>query len=283
MLLILRRPPTPIGVLLVMSTRMSEKVQLFVTCVVDAIFPQVGRDVVEELERRGDEIEFPSDQTCCGQPAYNAGHPREAAEVLIHNLEVLDRTKGPIVIPSGSCADFIIHHGPRLAQSEAPERLEQAERVAARVREFTSFVAEKRKDRASGEDQADQTGDTRLRAFYHPSCHALRGLGLRREGESLLESINGVERVEIEGAEECCGFGGLFALEMPEVSTEIMNTKLDQLNKAGVELLVGADSACLMHLEGGLRRQGSDMQVVHIASALAQGPRTGGTDRGLAP
>ncbi|MYD40622.1 MAG: (Fe-S)-binding protein [Acidimicrobiia bacterium] len=250
-----------------MSQTMSETVQLFVTCIIDAVFPQVGRDVVEELERNGAEVEFPADQTCCGQPAYNAGHHRESTEVLAHNLEVLDRTGGPIVIPSGSCADFLIHHGPRLASGD-PEKAAMAERVAARIREFTSFVAEQR-ERASAEETETQDRSPARRAFYHPSCHALRGLGLRREGESLLESVRGVERVEIEGAEECCGFGGLFALEMPEVSTGIMNTKLDRLEEAGVEMLVGGDAACLIHLEGGLRRRENPMQVVHIASAIA--------------
>lgn len=261
---------------------MSETVQLFVTCVVDAIFPQVGRDVVEELERNGDRVEFPPDQTCCGQPAYNAGRPREAVEVLIHNLAVLDRTEGPVVIPSGSCADFMIHHGPRLVSSETPGQAELAKRVAGRVREFTSHVVEKRGENIGRGDQAtgQAGGVPERRAFYHPSCHALRGLGLRKEGEALLESVAGVERVEIEDAEECCGFGGLFALEMPEVSTEIMNTKLDRLEKAGVEMLVGADASCLMHLEGGLRRRRSAIQVLHIASALASGPPPPEGDRG---
>lgn len=248
---------------------MSETVQLFVTCIIDSVFPKVGQDVVEELERNGAEVEFPADQTCCGQPAYNAGHHRESAEVLLHNLEVLDRTGGAIVIPSGSCADFLIHHGPRLA-SEDPEKAAMAERVAARIREFTSYVTEQR-ERASVEEAETRDRPPTRRAFYHPSCHALRGLGLRREGESLLDSVRGVERVEIEGAEECCGFGGLFAVEMPEVSTEIMNTKLDRLEEADVEMLVGADAACLIHLEGGLRRRENPMQVVHIASAIAAG------------
>ncbi len=259
---------------------MSETVQLFVTCVIDAIFPQVGRDVVEELESNGARVEFPQDQTCCGQPAYNAGHRREAADVLIHNLEVLDRTEGPIVIPSGSCSDFIIHHGPRLA-ADVPGKAALAHRVASRVREFTSYVAENREEDHAGdrEEAGGSDAGDRTRAFYHPSCHALRGLGLRKEGESLLESVSGVERLDLEGAEECCGFGGLFALEMPEISTEIMNTKLDRLEEAEVEMLVGADAACLMHLEGGLRRRDNPMQVLHIASALAKdraegGPRT---------
>lgn len=251
---------------------MPETVQLFVTCVIDAIFPQVGRDVVEELEEHGVKVEFPSAQTCCGQPAFNAGHRRRSAEVLIHNLEVLDQTDGPIVIPSGSCSDFLLHHGPGLA-ADIPGKAELGKRVAARIREFTSYLAQKRgEDASEGRNQAVESDpETNTRAFYHPSCHALRGLGLRKEGEALLDSVSGVERVDLEGAEECCGFGGLFALEMPEISTEIMNTKLDRLEEAGIEMLVGADTACLMHMEGGLRRRSNPMQVLHIASALAQG------------
>ena len=264
-----------------MSIPMPETVQLFVTCVIDAIFPQIGRDVVEELERNGAEVAFPADQTCCGQPAYNAGHRRESADVLMHNLEVLDRTEGPIVIPSGSCADFIIHHGPRVA-ADVAGKAELAERVAARIREFTSYVTEKRGEASSTEaaERDDTEAGRSVRAFYHPSCHALRGLGLRTEGEGLLDSVNGVERIELEDAEECCGFGGLFALEMPEISTEIMNTKLDRLEEAEVEMLVGADAACLIHLEGGLRRRRNPMQVLHIASALAQGRAGDGPQAG---
>ena len=139
-------------------------------------------------------------------------------------------------------------------------------------------------DIGRGDQATGQAGGVpKRRAFYHPSCHALRGLGLRKEGEALLESVAGVERVEIEDAEECCGFGGLFALEMPEVSTEIMNTKLDRLEEGEVEMLVGADASCLMHLEGGLRRRRSAIQVLHIASALASGPPTAGRRSGIGP
>lgn len=234
-------------------------VQLFVTCLVDAFAPEVGRAVVKVLEDHGLTVGFPFDQTCCGQPAFNAGHRDEARAMAERTVKILDDTDGPIVIPSGSCAAMMIGHYRDLL-SGRPELVAAGERVARRVREFTQFLVDDLGLQGIG-------GDTPGPIVFHPSCHGLRYLSLRGYGEKVLD-IAGIERCELSGAEECCGFGGLFAVEMPEVSTAIMDTKLTNVEASGAQTLVGYDLSCLMHLAGGLHRRGSQMQVRHIAELL---------------
>jgi L-lactate dehydrogenase complex protein LldE len=236
-------------------------VQLFVTCLVDGFYPQVGVAAIEVLERVGCRVEFPFGQTCCGQPAFNAGFRPEARRMIEYSLSVLDPTEGPIVVPSGSCADMLIHHGPELV-SDSPELAATAARVAARVRELTSFLV-------------DDLGVTDLearmnaRVAFHRSCHGLRNLGLSDQADRLLSKVAGLSICPLAGAEVCCGFGGLFSVEMPDVSAAMMAAKLSEVEASGAEVLVGGDVSCLMHLAGGLRRRGSSIRVRHIAEVLA--------------
>ena len=188
----------------------------------------------------------------------NTGHSDAAREMAGHMLDVLDGTEDPIVVPSGSCAEMMIHHYPRLF--EGTDREEQATRVARRVRELTQFLVEDL--------------DTHLRApvdgptmVLHYSCHGLRGLGLDEPADRLMY---GSKRLPLVDDRECCGFGGLFSIEMPAVSGAIMNAKLDRLEASGAEMVVGGDVSCLIHIEGGLRRRGSNMTVSHIAELLAE-------------
>lgn len=234
--------------------------QLFVTCIVDAFYPNVGRSVVKVLEDRGLTVEFPKDQTCCGQPAFNAGHRDEARSMAEHTVRVLDATGGPIVIPSGSCAAMIVDQYEDLFSGDA-ELVAAGRRVAERVREFTQFLVDD-----LGLDRLDASSSDPV--TFHPSCHGLRHLGLAGYGERVLDEA-GADRCDLEGAEECCGFGGLFAVEMPEVSGAIMNTKLDNVETTEAGTLVGYDLSCLMHLNGGLRRRGSEIQVKHISEIIA--------------
>lgn len=235
------------------------QVQLFVTCLVDALAPEVGRATVDTLEKAGCTVEFPADQGCCGQPAFNVGLIEDARSMAAHTLDVLDATEGPIVLPSGSCAVMITHHYGQLF--EGTDRAEQAARVASRVGELTQFLVD---------DLATDTtsGCDGCRVAYHYSCHGLRELGLDHQADRLLE---GVERVALEGDRECCGFGGLFSVEMPAVSEAIMNEKLDRIEASGADTVVGSDISCLLHIEGGLRRRGSDIAVRHIAQLLGDG------------
>lgn len=235
------------------------QVQLFVTCLVDSLAPEVGRATVTALEGAGCAVDFPSDQGCCGQPAFNVGLIEDARVMAAQTLDVLDATEGPVVIPSGSCAAMIIDHYPELFAGT--DREEPTQRVAGRVRELTQYLV----DDLDAVASVDCGGCT---VAYHYSCHGLRQLGLDHQADRLLEDAN---RAELAGDKECCGFGGLFAIEMPAVSTSIMDAKLDRLEASGADTLVGGDVSCLMHLEGGLRRRGSNITVRHIAELLGDG------------
>lgn len=226
-----------------------------VTCLVDTLAPHVGRAAVNSLESAGCHVDFPADQTCCGQPAMNVGHTDRARQMAAHTLDVFDATVGPIVIPSGSCAEMIIHHYPRLFSGT--EREAQAHRVAARVRELTSFLIE--------DTERPATASCDRPVALHYSCHGLRGLGLDASADRIMEDTN---RIPLEGDRECCGFGGVFSIQMPDVSAAIMDAKLDRVEESGAEVLVGGDISCLIHLEGGLRRRGSTIEVKHIVELI---------------
>lgn len=235
------------------------RVQLVVTCLVDGLAPEVGRSTVAALESAGCVVEFPAGQTCCGQPAFNVGLTQQATEMAMHTLDVLDATEGPIVIPSGSCSEMIIHHYPRLF--EGSEREDQAKRVAERTRELTQFLVEDL-------ETSSLASCDGCSVVYHYSCHGLRGLGLDATADILLENV---DRRDLDGDRECCGFGGLFSVEMPAISAAIMDEKLDRVEASSANTLVGSDVSCLIHLEGGLRRRGSSIRVAHIAELLAEG------------
>jgi L-lactate dehydrogenase complex protein LldE len=245
-------------------------VQLFVTCLVDAFAPEAGRATVALLERAGCIVFFPSDQTCCGQPAHNAGLSGRARSMAAATVATLDATTGPIVTPSGSCADMLIHHTPRLLEGTVHHAA--ATRVAGRVRELTQFLVDDLDEAEVGPAPCDGCA-----VAYHPSCHGLRNLGIARQPAALLGSVEGIRTVVPEDAEQCCGFGGLFALEMPEVSAAILAGKLDAFEASGADVIVGGDISCLMHIEGGLRRRNSSIRVQHIAEFLAGGSEHPGT------
>lgn len=233
------------------------KVQLLVTCLVDALKPGVGRATLSVLEGQGCQVEYPESQSCCGQPAFNVGLVDQAREMAAHTLDLLDETEGTIVVPSGSCAEMIVHHFVELFSGT--EREDQARRVAARTRELTQFLIDD-----LGADIHAACGGCLI--AYHHSCHGLRGLGLDHQADRL---IAGDSRSVLDGDKVCCGFGGLFSVEMPAVSAAIMEEKLDNIEKSGADVLSGGDVSCLLHLEGGLRRRGSNIEVKHIAELLA--------------
>jgi L-lactate dehydrogenase complex protein LldE len=240
---------------------MSEPVQLFVTCLVNSLFPNVGKATVQLLEQAGFRVEFPLEQTCCGQPAFNGGFSTEAAAMARETVDVLDATEGPIVVPSGSCAAMMIHHIPEVLGEEA-RYAAKAERVARRTRELTQFLA----------DEADVSvtpaGCGGAVTTYHASCHALRELGVREQPKRLLDRAD-VERVPLPAEDECCGFGGLFSIKQPEASAAMMETKISNIEASGAGVVVGVDVSCLMHIGGGLRRKDSSIITKHVAEILA--------------
>jgi L-lactate dehydrogenase complex protein LldE len=234
-------------------------VQLFHTCLVNEIDPDVGMAVVRLLERLGVDVRVPLDQTCCGQPAYNAGFLGEARRVARHTLQVLSATDGPIVIPSGSCADMLIHQYDHLFEDD-PQVRDLARSVAARCREFSQFLAEAAPKGTGGRVSAS--------VAYHPSCHLSRGLGVREAPRALLASVDGVRQVDVVDQDECCGFGGLFSVKQSAISSGMLERKIAALSASGADRLVSCDLGCLMHLGGGLHRCGSTMRVQHLAQLL---------------
>jgi L-lactate dehydrogenase complex protein LldE len=238
---------------------MGTQVQLFVTCLVDAFYPEVGEATVDLLERAGCAVEFPFDQTCCGQPAFNGGFRDEARAMAIHTVDVLDATDGPIVVPSGSCGQMMSHHIPDLLAGTPHHAA--ALRVAARVRELTAFLVDD-----LGFTAAPGAGAA---VTYHPSCHGLRGLGLETQPTALIDAAPGVARMPLPDAAQCCGFGGLFSVELPEVSAAMLDEKLEAIESTGADYVVGTDVGCLMHIGGGLRRRGAATRTCHVAELLA--------------
>ncbi len=235
-------------------------VSLFVTCVVDQLFPQVGTAMVKVLERIGCKVDFPEAQTCCGQPAYNSGYRREARQVARHFLNVF-RDVEYIVVPSGSCTSMIVHHYEDLFHNE-PEALELARRLRPRVWEFSQFLLEVAK--------VDDVG-ARLEKVvtYHDGCHALRELKIKDGPRRLLARVRGLTLREMDVAEECCGFGGTFAVKFADVSAAMAHTKIESILKTGAEAVVSTDSSCLMQIQGALSRAGAPIRALHLAEVLA--------------
>jgi L-lactate dehydrogenase complex protein LldE len=246
----------------------ADRVQLFHTCLVNEFDPAAGLAVVRVLERVGCEVDVPADQTCCGQPAYNAGFHDEARQIARYTVDVLSRTEGPIVIPSGSCADMIVHQYSHLFEGDAP-MLERVGAVASRCREFSQFVAARAPGGVGGRLEAS--------VAYHPSCHLMRGLGVRAEPAALLAGVDGVAQPPIADQDECCGFGGLFSLKNAEISTSMLDRKIASIEASGADRVVSCDLGCLLHIGGGLHRRGSTIRTQHLAELLDEATSEGQT------
>lgn len=236
------------------------KVSLFITCLVDQIFPQVGVSLVEVLRRLGVEVDFPEAQTCCGQPAFNSGFRTEARQLAERFIDVFDRSEY-IVAPSGSCTSMVKVFYPDLFEDD-PARHERARQLAARTFEFSEFLVNVLK-------VEDVGARFRGRVALHQSCHLLRELNVRTEPLTLLRAVRDIELVELERAEACCGFGGLFAIKYAQISGGIMQEKIDCIKRSKAEVVVASDMGCLMHIAGGLSRQRVPVRTMHIAEVLA--------------
>jgi L-lactate dehydrogenase complex protein LldE len=236
------------------------RVSIFVTCLVDQFHPEVGRAMLAVLDRLGIGYEFPSGQTCCGQPAFNAGCHEEAARVARQFVAAFADSE-IIVAPSGSCAEMARERIPSLFALGSPER-RQAERVAARVREFSDFLV-------NVVQVTDVGARFAHRVTYHDSCHLLRGLGICDEPRALLAQVRGAEVVDLPASATCCGFGGTFAVKYPAISREMGREKLRAVLETGAEYLVACDTGCLMHLRGMIARESLPIRALHLAEVLA--------------
>ena len=239
---------------------MGGQVSLFVTCVVDQLFPQVGMAMAEVLDRLGYTVDFPEAQTCCGQPAFNTGYREEARLVAQHFLKVF-RQADYIVVPSGSCTSMISHHYAELFHDE-PGTLAEVREMAGRVYEFTQFLTQV----AGVEDVGARLENV---VTYHDSCHALRELHIKDTPRRLLANVRGLTLREMDRAEECCGFGGTFSVKFEGVSGAMARTKIESILRTGAEVVVSIDSSCLMQIQGALSRAGLPVRAMHLAEVLA--------------
>ncbi len=237
------------------------RVSLFVTCLVDQLFPQVGLGAVKVLRRCGVEVEFNSRQTCCGQPAFNTGYVDEATHVARHYLDVYRDTTDPIVIPSGSCTTMVKHFLPGLFPEGSSERA-LAEDLGARTYELSDFLVSVLGVESTGARFAE-------RVTYHDSCHLLRELGISEQPRRLIRQVEGIEFREMESSTRCCGFGGTFAVKFDEVSAAIGQDKVRWIQESGADYVIGCDVSCLMHIDGLLRRQKIPVKTMHLAELLA--------------
>ncbi len=235
-------------------------VALFVTCLVDLFRPAVGFAAAKLLEDAGCTVTVPRSQTCCGQPAYNSGDRADAAAIVRRTLPALEPFDH-VVAPSGSCAAMLRLHWPALVADE-PDYADRAAAVAARTWELTAFLTD-----VCGLDSVDAAYDGV--AAYHDSCSGLRELGVREQPRRLLRGIAGLTVKDLGAPEECCGFGGLFAVKYPDISGRMVSDKADDIEASGADTLLAGDLGCLMNMAGRLKRRGSAIRVRHVAEVLA--------------
>ena len=238
------------------------RVALFATCLVDGLFPDVGKATISLLRRLGHDVEFPLQQTCCGQMHVNTGYPAEAVP-LVRNHVATFADYDAVVVPSGSCTGSIRHqHADLAAQAGDDALVGQARAVAAKTWELSEFLV-------------DVLGVTDVGAYfphrvtYHPTCHSLRLLRVGDRPYRLLREVRGMELVELPDAESCCGFGGTFALKNAEVSTAMLADKMSNVLSTGASVCSAGDASCLMHIGGGLSRLKSGTRTLHLAEILA--------------
>lgn len=237
------------------------RVSLFVTCLVDQLYPEVGIAATRLLRGLGHEVEFPPEQTCCGQPALNTGYADEARRVAACFIQTF-REAELIVTPSGSCATMVKKFVPELFEAGSPRRLE-AEQISGRTFELSDFLV-------------TRLGITDVQAAFphtvtfHDSCHQLRELGIYEQPRSLLRSVQGLKFVEMENSTRCCGFGGTFSVKFDALSAAIGTDKIEAIRTSGADVVVSNDVSCLMHIDGLLRRHSSTVRTMHLAELLVQ-------------
>ena len=245
------------------------RIALFVTCLADTLFPDVGKATVTLLERLGHEVDFPEAQTCCGQMHVNTGYQRDALPLVRRYVEVFERGYDAIVMPSGSCAGSVRHQHAMVARRCGDELLaRRAEAVARRTYELSELLT----DVLGVEDVGAYYPH---RVTYHPTCHSLRVLRVGDRPLRLLRQVAGLELVELPDADVCCGFGGTFAVKNADTSTAMLADKMRNVLGTRAEVCTAGDSSCLMHIGGGLSRLRTGIRTVHLAEILAA-TRSGG-------
>jgi len=238
------------------------KASLFITCLADHLFPDLGDSVVNVLTRLGVDIDFPLGQTCCGQPSFNSGYKKETIEVAKHMISVFENSEY-VVLPSGSCSGMIHHYYPYLFEGDA-KWASKAENLISRTYEFSQFIVNVLK-------VEDVGAKLEKRATYHPSCHMSRILGVKDEPLRLLKKVKNLKLIDLPYANDCCGFGGTFSVKMGDISAAMVNEKARHVVSTEADVLIGSDMGCLMNIGGCLNHQVKDIPIMHLAQVLDQG------------
>jgi len=237
------------------------KVSLFIPCLVDNLAPEIGESTARVLSRLGLDLEYPPDQTCCGQPAFNSGYWEDARKVARQFLLAFGDSE-VIVSPSGSCVSMVKNHFQSLF-AEAPRDLERATEIGKRTFELCDFLVNR-----LGVD--DVGAEFSGKVTYHDSCHLNRELGIKDEPRKLLRGIKGLELIEMPDSDRCCGFGGTFSIKFPEVSSAMARRKAESIKASGADTVVMCDPGCLIQLSGYMQREKVNVRAMHIASILAE-------------
>lgn len=235
-------------------------VSLFIQCLVDTMFPETGEAMITVFDRLNIPYDYPQGQTCCGQPAFNSGYHHDAAGAARHFIDIFENAE-IIVCPSGSCVHMVRHHYPELFKDD-PEMYKRAKAVGEKTFEFTQYLV-------------DELGITDVLAqfsglvTYHDSCHLSRGLGIVNQPRILLNNVRGLEFTEMTDSDTCCGFGGTFSINYPEISTAMVDEKIENILASKADIVTGCDISCLMNISGRLSRRKEKIKVLHIAQILA--------------
>lgn len=240
--------------------RQQTPVALFIPCLVDACFPEVGEAMVTVFDRLGLPLVYPEGQTCCGQPAFHSGYRREAAAAARRFIDLFADAEA-IVCPSGSCVAMVRYHYLELFHDD-PVMLERAAAIAEKIFEFTEYLVDVLRVTELGAEYS-------AKVTYHDSCHLARTLGIREQPRQLLRHVRHLHLVEMAGADTCCGFGGTFSINYPDLSVALVDDKIDNILTSGADTVVGCDVSCLMNIRGRMARRKEQVRVLHIAQVLA--------------
>ncbi|MBP1638079.1 MAG: Fe-S oxidoreductase [Bacteroidetes bacterium] len=235
-------------------------IQLFIPCYIDQLYPETGFNAIKLLEKAGCNVHYNPKQTCCGQPAFNSGYWDEAGVLARKFLNDFDSSL-PIVSPSGSCTSFVIRHYEKLV-NEQPEYLAKLQKQKQHIYELSDFLV-------NVLEFCDFGASFRHKVTYHDSCSALREYGIKDEPRKLLSGVKGLELIEMEECESCCGFGGTFAVKNPDISSAIAEKKVRNALATGAEYIIGTEASCLMNINGYIAKHKLPIKGIHLADVLA--------------
>lgn len=240
------------------STQKPDTVYYFGTCLIDMLYPRAGMAGLNLIRREGVKVIFPPEQTCCGQPAYNSGFPKEARKVALKQIRLFSKEL-PIVVPSGSCAAMMKHHYPLLFEGDS--NFNRIRQFSDRIYELSEFLV-----RILGIKLQDQGASTKV--TWHSSCSATREMGVIEDSKSLIRQLNNVELIELENEHECCGFGGTFSVKQPDISGAMVADKIDDIVQTGASRILAGDCGCLMNISGAMEYQDVSLKGQHFAEFI---------------